>query len=100
MLEVKESSVRLYFASILRESPSREVLGKLFAWRILSVIFLPFTHNIYTLITYKSKRGYFREKTLDRFLQHNTLIILERATHPLVRNHCILFSLRSPIVIS
>ena len=67
MLEAKESSVRLHFLSTLRDRPSREVLVKLSTWRILSVIFLPFTHIIYILITYKSKEGYSKRKPLNRF---------------------------------
>ena len=39
----------------------------------LSVTYLPFTHAIYTLITWKSKRGY-SEKILERFLQHTHLL--------------------------
>ena len=57
MLEVEESSARLHFASTLRDRPSREVPAKLFAWRILSVIFIPFTHTIYTIINHKSVGG-------------------------------------------
>ena len=72
MLEAKKSSARLYFSSASRDSPSREVPVKLSAWRILSVTFLPFTHTIYTIITHKSKGGYL-ERTLDGFLQHNTI---------------------------
>ena len=66
MLEAKEPSVRLHFASISRDRPSREVPAKHSAWRILSVTFLPFTHIIYVLITHKSKGGYSDRKTLDR----------------------------------
>ena len=55
MLEAEELSARLHFMSTLRERPSQEVPVKLFALRILSVTFLPFTHIIYTLITHKSK---------------------------------------------
>ena len=62
MLEVEELSVRLYFASITLDRPSREVSMKLSAWRILSVTFLLFSHTIYTLITHKSKGGYSEEK--------------------------------------
>ena len=68
MLEAEESSTILYFASTSWLRPFREVPVKLFAWRIFSVTFLPFTHTIYTLITYRNKEGLFREKTLDRFL--------------------------------
>ena len=71
MLEAEESSAKLHFTSASQDRPFREVPAKLFAWRILSVTCLPFTHIIYTLITHKSKRGYL-EKILDRFLQHNT----------------------------
>ena len=72
MLETKESSAKFHFVSASRDRLSREVLAKRSAWRILSVTFLPFTHTIYTLITYKSKGGYL-ERTLDGFLQHNTI---------------------------
>ena len=58
--------------STSRDRPSREVPSKLSAWKILSVTFLPFTHAIYTLITHKSNKRLFKEKTLDTFLQHNT----------------------------
>ena len=94
MLDAEESSARLHFASTSWDRPSHEVPAKLFARRILSVTFSPFTHTIYSLITHKSKRGYSEKK-----LQHNTPTILERATHPLVRNLCSLFSFPSPIVI-
>ena len=41
--------------------------------------FLPFTHTTYTFISHKRKECYIqREKTLDRFLQHNILTFLER----------------------
>ena len=63
MLEAKELSVRLYFASTSPGRPSHEVPMKLSAWRILSVTFLPFSHTIYTLITHKSKGGYSEEKS-------------------------------------
>ena len=76
MLEAEEPSVRLYFSSTSRDRTSREVLMKLSALRILSATFLPFTYTIYTFITHKSKEMLFREKTLDRFLQHNTPIFL------------------------
>ena len=55
MLEAKELSVRLHFVSISLDKPSCEVPAKLFAWRIFSLTFLPFTYTIYTLITHKSK---------------------------------------------
>ena len=77
MLKAEESSVQLYFASTSQDRPSCKVPVKLSTWRILSVTFLPFTHTIYTLITHKSKRSYL-ERTLDRFLQHNTPTILEK----------------------
>ena len=48
MLEAEELSARLHFASTSLERPSCEVSTKLSAWRILSVIFLPFAHTIYT----------------------------------------------------
>ena len=74
MLEIEKSSARLHFVSTSQDKPSREVLVKLSAWRILSVTFLPFTHTIYTFINHKRKECYIqRKKTLDRFLQHNTL---------------------------
>ena len=78
MLEAKESSVRLHFASISRDRPSREVPAKHSAWRILSVTFLPFTHIIYILITHKSKGGYSDRKSLDRFSTTQHTHLLER----------------------
>ena len=51
-----------HFTSTSRERPSREVPTKLFAWRILNVTFIPFTHTIYILITHKSVRRLFRKK--------------------------------------
>ena len=62
MLEIEESSVKLYFVSTLRDRPSREVPIKLSTWRILSVTFLPFTRTIYTPITHKSKAGHSERK--------------------------------------
>ena len=62
MLEGEELSARLYFVSTLRNRPSRYVPVKLSAWRILSMTFLPFIHTIYTLITHKSKIGYYLER--------------------------------------
>ena len=73
MLESEKSSARLHFANSSQDRPSHEVPAKHFACRILSLTFLLFTHTIYTFITHKSKRGY-SEKTLESFLQHNTLI--------------------------
>ena len=60
--------------------------------------FLLFTHTIYTLITHKSKRGYSERKTLDRFLQHNTLIFQRENYSSLVRNHSSLFSFPLPLL--
>ena len=49
--------------SVLQIRPSREILAKLSVLRILCVTFLPFTHTIYTIITYKSiKEAIQREK--------------------------------------
>ena len=62
MLEAEEPSARLHFVSTSQDRPSREVLAKLSAWRILNVTFLHFTHIIYTLITHKSKRSYSEKK--------------------------------------
>ena len=62
------------FAIVSWVRPSREVLVKRFAWKILSVTFLPFTHTIYTLITHKSMRDYSERKTLDRFSTTHTPI--------------------------
>ena len=73
MPKAEESSVNLPLASTSQDRPSREVSTKLSTWRISSVTFLPFTHTIYTLITWKSKRGY-SEKILERFLQHTHLL--------------------------
>ena len=49
---------------------------KTFCLEVLSVIFLLFTHTIYTLITHKSIRDYSERKTLDRFsiTQHTHLL--------------------------
>ena len=52
--------------------------AKLYAWRILSVTFLSFTHTIYTLIIHKSKRGYSKRKTLDKFSTTQHTHLLER----------------------
>ena len=98
ILEAEESSARLHFGSTLQDRPSCKIPVKLSTWRILSVTFLPFTHTIYTLITHKSKGGYW-DKTLERFLQHTHLLERERTTHHLVRNPCSLFSFPPPIVI-
>ena len=92
MLEVEESSVRLYFTSTSRDRPSHEVHAKLFAWKILSVTFLPFTHTMYTLITYKNKGSYLERKSQIGFYNTTHPHFREKATHPLVRNHCSLFS--------
>ena len=78
MLEAEESNARLHFASTSRGRPSREVLAKHSAWRILNVTFFPFTHTIYTLIIHKSKGGYSESKTLDRFSTTQHTHLLER----------------------
>ena len=78
MLEAEESSVKLHFASTSRDMPSHEVPAKHSAWKIFSVTFLPFTYTIYNLITYKSKRGYLKRKTLDRFFTTQHTHFLER----------------------
>ena len=98
MLEVKESSARLYFTSTLQDRPSRNVPLKLSAWRILSVTFLPFMHAIYTLITHKSKRGYYLERK-PQISFYNTIhpSFRGRATHHLEINHCSLFSFPLPL---
>ena len=98
MLEVEESSARLYFTSTLRDRPSCNVPVKLSAWRILSVTFLPFMHAIYTLITHKSKRGYYLERK-PQISFYNTIhpSFRGRATHHLERNHCSLFSFPLPL---
>ena len=92
MLEAEESSVKLYLTSTSPDRPSREIPAKLFAWRILSVTFLPFTHTMYILITYKSKVGYLERKPQIDFYNSTHPHFRERATHPLVRNHYSLFS--------
>ena len=97
MLEAKESSVRLHFASTLRDKLSREVPTKLSAQRILSVTFLPFTRTIYTLITHKSKGGFSKKNPRQVFNNTTHPSFRERATHPLVRNHCSLFSFPLPL---
>ena len=74
MLEAEELSAKLYFARTSRDRPSHEVPTKLFTQRILSVIFLSFTHTIYTLITHKIKKEAIQNKTLEKFLQHTHLI--------------------------
>ena len=68
---------------------------------------LPFTHAIYSLITYTCKGGQFREKNL-RYVFYNThthllerelLILSEKSlSHSsLVRNHCSIFSFPLPL---
>ena len=73
MLEAEESCLTIVFTSHVR--PSREILAKCSASRILSMTFLPFTHTIYTLITHKSMRDHSKRKTLDSFstTQHTHL---------------------------
>ena len=92
MLEAEESCQAVNFASVSRERPTREILAKLFAWGILSMTFLPFTHTIYTLITHKSMRGYSKRKTLDKFsttqhihlLESDLLILSEKSLCPIL----------------
>ena len=81
MLEVEESCQAVSFTSVSREGPTCEILAKLFSWRILSVTFIPFTHTIYTLITYKSMRSYSKRKTLDRFSTTQHTHLLERESY-------------------
>ena len=64
--------------------------------RILSVTLIPFTHNIYTIITHKSEKRLFRGKPEKGF--YNTPTLLKRATHPQVRNPCSLFSSPFPLL--
>ena len=99
MLEVEESSARLYFVSTLRDRPSHNVPMKISAWRILSVTFLPFMLAIYTFITNKSKRGYYLERK-PQIGFYNTIhpSFRGRATHHLERNHCSLFSFPLPLL--
>ena len=86
MLEAEESRQAVVFASVSRVRPSRKIFAKHFAWRILKVTFLPFTHTIYTLITHKSKRDHSQRKTLNRFstththlLERELLILSEKS---------------------
>ena len=96
MMEAKESSVKLHFTNTLRDRSSCELPAKLSTQRILTVTLLPFTHTIYIIITHKSREDYSKRKPQISF--YNTTHPLfrererERATHPLVRNHCSLFS--------
>ena len=78
MLEAEESYQTVVFASVSWVRPSCEIPAKLSAWKILSVTFLPFTYTIYTLITYKSIRGYSERKTLDKFSTTQHTHLLER----------------------
>ena len=78
MLEAEESCQAVSFISVSQEGLIREVPAKLFAWRILNVTFLPFTHTIYTLITHKNMKDYLERKTLDRFSTTQHIHLLER----------------------
>ena len=78
ILEAEESCQVVSFASVSREGPTREILMKLSAWRILSMTFLPFIHTIYTLITHKSMGGHSERKNLDRFFTTQHTHLLER----------------------
>ena len=62
MLEAKESCQTVNFATVLRVGPTRDIPAKLYAWRILSMTFLPFTYTIYTLITHKLQGGHLERK--------------------------------------
>ena len=97
MLEAEESCQAVNFVSVLRERPTRQIPAKLFAWRILRVTFLPFTHTIYTLSIHKSIRGYLERKTLDRFSTIHTPIFYRESYSSLVRNHCSIFSFPLPL---
>ena len=85
------------YASVLREEPTCEVPVKHFAWRILSVTFLPFTHTIYTLITHKSKRDYSERKNPRQVFYNTTHPSFRESYSSLVRNHCSLFSFPLPL---
>ena len=63
---------------VLRVSREKGQPTKLFAWRILSVTFLPFTHTIYTLITHKSMWSYLERKILEMFSTAQHTHLLER----------------------
>ena len=82
MLKAKQLSVRLHFASTSRDRPSHKISAKLFAWRFLSVTFLPLTHTIYTLITHKSKGDYSERKPQIGFYNTTHPAFRQRATHP------------------
>ena len=98
MLEAKESYRTVVFASVSWVRPSREIPVKLSAWKIFSVIFLPFTYTIYTLIIHKSmQEAIQREKPQIVVLQHNTPIFQRESYSSLVRNHCSLFSFPLPL---
>ena len=86
MLEAEELCQAVIFTSVSRVKPSCKILAKHFACRILKVIFLPFTHTIYTLITHKSKREHSERKTLNIFsktqahlLERDLLILSEKS---------------------
>ena len=98
MLEAKESYRTVVFASVSWVRSSREIPVKLSAWKIFSVIFLPFTYTIYTLIIHKSmQEAIQREKPQIVVLQHNTPIFQRESYSSLVRNHCSLFSFPLPL---
>ena len=61
-LEAEELSVRLYFASHFATWLTCEWLVKLFAWMILNVTLISFTHTIYILITHKIVKRLFKRK--------------------------------------
>ena len=83
MLKAKQLSVRLHFASTSRDRPSHKISAKLFAWRFLSVTFLPLTHTIYTFIIHKSKKkGYSKRKPQIGFYNTTHPAFRQRATHP------------------
>ena len=98
MLKAKESSVKLHFTGFSRDKPSHEVPAKFSPLRFLSVTFLPFTHT--TLITDKTIQGVIQIKNPKQVFttQHIHLLERERATHPLVRNYCSLFSFPLPLL--
>ena len=96
MLEAEESSARLHFASTSRDRPCCKVPAKLSTQRILSVIFLPFTHIIYTIITHKSKVRLYSERKPQVSL-YNTTHLPFRERSSLVRNHYSLFSFPLPL---
>ena len=97
MLEAEESCQAVNFLNVSQVRPSHKILAKRFAQRILSVTFLPFTHTIYTLITYKSMRDHSKRKTLDRFSTTHTPIFQRESYSSSVRNHSNLFSFPLPL---